>query len=314
MAHKIPIGISSCLLGNEVRYDGGHKHHSYITGTLGNYFDFVPFCPEVGAGLGVPREPIRLVSKGNQTRAVGVRDPQLDATDNLRAFAADNANAIAGLCGFILKRASPSCGMERVKVYDDKGMPSTTDSGIFAAALIKSFPRLPVEEEGRLGDARLRENFIERVFFYWRWARMTADLSVAGLTEFHAGHKLNFMSHQQNNARELGRIAASAKRENLVQVADAYLALAMQTLKRIATPKNHVNVLHHAMGYLKTQLDGDDKQELLETIEAYRQDQVPLIVPITLLKHHFRRQPHPYIENSYYFSPYPAELRLRNTV
>ncbi len=311
---KIPVGISSCLLGNEVRYDGGHKHHSYITGTLGEYFEFIPFCPEIGAGLGVPREPIRLVNKDGQVRAVGVRNPDLDATDKLRAFAADQSTAIAGLCGFILKRASPSCGMERVKVYNKKGMPGASGSGVFAEELMSRFPHLPVEEEGRLGDARLRENFIERIFFYQRWLQMVSNISVAALTDFHASYKLNLMSHHQDGARELGRLAARASSDNLEQIANEYLVKAMQTLKTIATKKNHVNVLQHVMGYLKKQLDKDDKQELLETIEAYRQGQVPLIVPVTLLKHHFRREPDPWINQSYYFSPYPAELKLRNSV
>ncbi|WIO75117.1 DUF523 and DUF1722 domain-containing protein [Porticoccaceae bacterium LTM1] len=315
MQQKITVGISSCLLGNHVRHDGGHKHHSFITGTLGEYFDFVPFCPEVGAGLGTPRPPIRLVGDEQVVRVVGSKDPNLDVTDDLVGFCESKMPEIAHLGGFILKKDSPSCGMERVKIYSEKGHPAHKGSGVFAKMILENYPNLPVEEEGRLGDARLRENFIERIFIYQRWRElMESGLSVSGLMDFHARHKLNFMSRHQDKVRELGRITASANSDNLEQAASEYFDLAMKTLKKLATVKNHVNVLHHAMGYLKRELDGDDKQEMLETIESYRLMQVPLIVPITLIKHHFRRSPHPYIENSWYFSPYPDELKLRNGV
>lgn len=315
MRQKITVGISSCLLGNHVRHDGGHKHHSFITGTLGEYFEFVPFCPEVGAGLGTPRPPIRLVGDEQAVRIVGSKDPDLDVTDDLVGFCESKMPEIAPLGGFILKKDSPSCGMERVKIYNDKGHPAHNGSGVFAKMILENYPNLPVEEEGRLGDARLRENFIERIFIYQRWREMMeSGLTVSGLMDFHARHKLNFMSRHQDKVRELGRLAASANSDNLNQVASDYFDLAMKTLKNLATVKNHVNVLLHAMGYLKRELDGDDKQEMLETIESYRLMQVPLIVPITLIRHHFRRSPHPYIENSWYFSPYPGELKLRNSV
>lgn len=312
-SEKIPVGISSCLLGNEVRHNGGHKRDSYINGTLSRFFDLEPFCPEVGIGMGVPRPAIRLIASDGEARAVGVKDPAMDVTDQLKAYTDEQGDAIAPLRGFILKKGSPSCGMERVKLYNDKGMPENRGVGIFARGLMARFPLLPVEEEGRLGDPRLRENFIQRVFIYHRWRNLVAEgLTVAALTDFHARIKLTLMSHDQQAARELGRIAAGANPDNLDDVAGDYIALAMTTLKKVATRKNHVNVLQHIQGYLKRNLDGDDKAELGETIEAYYRGEVPLIVPITLLRHFFRKSPDPYIERSWYMAPYPGELRLRN--
>jgi uncharacterized protein YbgA (DUF1722 family)/uncharacterized protein YbbK (DUF523 family) len=312
-SEKIPVGISSCLLGNEVRHNGGHKRDSYINGTLSRFFDLEPFCPEVGIGMGVPRPAIRLIASDGEARAVGVKDPAMDVTDQLKAYTDEQGDAIAPLRGFILKKGSPSCGMERVKLYNDKGMPENRGVGIFARGLMARFPLLPVEEEGRLGEPRLRENFIQRVFIYHRWRNLMAEgLTVAALTDFHARIKLTLMSHDQQAARELGRIAAGANPDNLDDIAGDYIALAMTTLKKVATRKNHVNVLQHIQGYLKRNLDGDDKAELGETIEAYYRGEVPLIVPITLLRHFFRKSPDPYIERSWYMAPYPGELRLRN--
>lgn len=310
---KIPVGISSCLLGNEVRHNGGHKRDAYITGTLSEYFDFRAFCPEVGIGLGVPRPTIRLVDHGRGIRVVGVKDDTLDVTEKLEDYTALQVPEIGELCGFIFKRASPSCGMERVKVYNEKGMPDHSGQGVFARGVKEHFPQLPTEEEGRLGDARLRENFIQRVFIYHYWKQQVEPiLSVARLTEFHAELKLTLMSHSQEQARALGRIAATARTENLADVADNYFSRAMDTLSIIATRKNHVNVLQHVQGYLKKELKADDKAELVETIAAYAAGDLPLIVPITLLKHFFRKAPDTYIENSWYMSPYPAQLKLRN--
>lgn len=312
---KIPIGISSCLLGNEVRHNAGHKRDSYITGTLAEYFEFTAFCPEVGIGLGVPRPTIRLIDHGQGVRVVGVKDSSLDVTDALNHYTANQTAEIAPLCGFIFKKGSPSCGMARVKVYSAKGMPDTNGQGLFARGVMERFPDLPTEEEGRLGDARLRENFLQRVFIYHFWKHQVEPvLSVAKLTECHARLKLTLMSHNQNQARDLGRLAATASADNLAEVAQAYFSAAMKTLTIVATPKNHVNVLQHIQGYLKRELDRDDKAELVEAIRSYASGEVPLIVPITLLKHYFRKSPDAYIANSWYMAPYPAELKLRNLV
>lgn len=311
----IPIGISACLMGEPVRHNGSHKRDSYINGTLAQYFTFHSFCPEVGIGLGTPRPAIRLIASDIGVRAVGSRDSSLDVTEELVSYSHSTFEQISQFSGYILKRASPSCGMERVKVYNQKNMPDPVGSGIFAAEIMKRFPLLPIEEEGRLGDPNLRENFIQRVFVYHRWCTEYYDsLTVQKLTEFHARHKLIIMSHDQNQSRELGKMAALVNKENLQSVADEYISLAMKTLKKVATRKNHVNVLQHIQGYLKKQLDADDKKELVDVIQRYHQGDVPLIVPLTLFLHHFRKSPNEYIEQSWYINPYPAELKLRNMV
>ncbi len=310
----IPVGISSCLLGERVRYDGGHKGHSYITGTLSEYFTFQPFCPELAIGLGVPRKPIRLQRQPEgQIRCVQVDDYSADYTDALQRCADDQVHWQQALCGYILKKDSPSCGMERVKVWDDV-MPSREGVGFFASQLMKNFPYLPIEEEGRLGDAVLRENFIQRVFAMRRWHEMAESLTVPALIEFHARHKLILMSREQSAYRDLGRLVAATNKDNLAENSRQYLHDFMALMKIRATRKNHVNVLQHVQGYLKKFLDGDDKQELLQTIEKYRLGQLPLIVPITLLNHHFRRHPNEYIADSYYMKPYPEELCLQNVI
>ncbi len=314
---KIPVGISSCLLGENVRFDGGHKQHSYVQQTLGRYFEFRPFCPEVAIGLGIPRKPIRLVRKqgSDDIRCVSTVDADRDFTDALADSAEQQAHWHKDLCGYILKRASPSCGMERVKVYSDKGMPCNDGTGIYAATMMKNFPELPVEEEGRLGDSRLRENFIQRVYVMWRWKiLLRSGVTVGKLVDFHARHKLILMSHDQQDYRALGKQVAALRRDNLEEQLPLYLHGLMTALRKIATVGNHVNVLQHIQGYLKQDLDREDKQELVQCIDDYRKGVVPLIVPITLLNHHFRRNPDEYIERSWYMKPYPSELSLSNEI
>ena len=310
---QITIGISSCLLGDEVRYDGGHKRHSYIEKTLGQYFEFVGFCPEMAIGLGVPREPIRLVRRDDQIRCVGIKDPALDVTDKLRDCADEQKGWQAGICGYIFKKDSPSCGMERVRVYVND-TPNKNGSGLFAQRVMENFPFLPVEEEGRLGDPLLRENFIQRVYVLYRWRQLVAEgLSVHRLAQFHARHKLIIMSHNQNAVRELGKLIADSEMD-IKRLSATYLDGLMTWLKVLATRGNHVNVLQHIQGYLKRNLDAADKAELAEVIEKYRLGELPLIVPVTLLKHHFRKSPDEYIDQSYYMNPYPAELCLLNHI
>lgn len=309
---KIPIGISSCLLGEPVRYDGGHKSNDYIRGTLGNYFEFVPFCPEVESGLGVPRPPVRLKQTEHGVRCVGVNDDDLDVTERLNTCAERQLPRLQGLCGYILKKDSPSCGMERVKIYRNE-YADRSGTGLFARFIKDHFPLLPLEEEGRLGDPLLRENFIQRVYVLHRWQQLCREpVTPDRLTRFHSRHKLILMSHDQNDARALGKLAAGADRNNMDRLIEQYAETLMQTLKKIATRGNHTNVLQHIQGYLKRSLDADDKIELSETIARYRRGQLPLIVPITLLKHHFRKQPDPFISQSLYLSPYPEELAIQN--
>ncbi|MFZ5655286.1 MAG: YbgA family protein [Pseudomonadota bacterium] len=309
-ADRIPIGVSSCLLGEPVRHDGGHKRNDYILETLGRYFDLQPFCPEVAAGLGVPRPPVRLVQTAAGVRARGVHDPELDVTERLRDAAAARRGWHAGLCGYLLKKDSPSCGMAGVRRYaEGRDQPTGDGVGLYAERLMADFPLLPVEEEERLMDPGLRESFVRRVHVLWRWRQATAGgLSARVLTGFHARYKLILMSHDQDRARELGRLAAAGG--DLAASAAAYIRCVMETLKKPATRGNHANVLQHIQGHLKRELDADDRAELVEVIEAYRLGRVPLIVPITLLRHHFRRAPDPFIANSWYLDPYPGELAL----
>lgn len=245
-AYKIPVGISSCLLGERVRFDAGHKKNGYITGVLADYFEFVPFCPEMAVGLGAPRETLRLVACDNEIRAVGNKTPTLDVSQALTDAAARRRTIHAGLCGYILKKDSPSCGMERVKVYKDEGdIPERNGSGLFAARLMQDFPYLPIEEEGRLEDARLRENFIQRVFVLARWQALNVEpLTIAKLQNFHARHKRIFMNHEQNAARELGAMLADALDE-LPSLATTYRDAMMTLLKHPASCENHVNILQH---------------------------------------------------------------------
>jgi len=314
-ADKIRVGISSCLLGLEVRFDKGHKRDSYINGTLGDYFEFVPVCPEMAIGLGTPREPIRLVGDANRPRAVGVKTAGLDVTEALEAYGLQMSRELQGISGYILKRASPSCGMERVKLYSPNGMPGGHTSGVYARVFMQAQPLLPVEEEGRLSDPILRENYLQRVFVYHRWQVLEAQgMTPARLVDFHTRHKLILMAHSQAAYQFLGQMVARAGSEPIQALSQAYVAELMETLKRRASRKRHANVLEHLMGYLKRALATEDKAEMLETIEAYRLGQVPLVVPITLLKHHFRRHPVPYVQDQYYLDPHPKELMLRNVL
>ena len=311
---KIKIGVSSCLLGDEVRFDSGHKRNAYINNVLANYFDFNKFCPEVAIGLGIPREPVRLVLFDQNIHCVGTKNADLDVTEDLYNIAEEQKHWQQQLCGYILKKDSPSCGMERVRLY--KGdVPDRSGVGLYAHRLMQNFPDLPVEEEGRLEDAHLRENFIQRVYVYWRWKKLMAgEVSFKTLSEFHARHKYIFLSHDQSLARSLGAWLAENHKTDISEVAPEYLAKMMALLKKIASRRNHVNTLQHIQGYLKKDLGAKDKKELSDNINQYRKGLLPLIVPITLLRHHFMHHPNDYITNSYYMQPHPAELMLLNTL
>ena len=311
----IRIGVSSCLLGQEVRYDGGHKRNTYLTQALSPYFEFVTYCPEVAVGMGVPRAPIRLVEHTGGIHAVGISDAQLDMTAALQTYATQVAEQAGDLTGYIFKKDSPSCGMQRVKVFDYNDVPQRRGRGIYADILMQKLPLLPCEEEGRLMDPRLRENFIERVFIYYRWQQLLKQgLTPAALVEFHARHKFNLLAHDEISYRRLGRLVAEVGNSNITGIASNYIEVVMQALQKLASRKTHTNVLMHVMGFLKKQIDAEDKKELLESIDAYRQGLLPLIVPLTLLKHHLRKNPQPYIEQQYYMNPYPEELMLRNSL
>lgn len=314
-AARIRIGISSCLLGAKVRYDGNHKLDTYITQTLGRFFDYVPVCPELAIGMGVPRPPIRLVGDPSAPRAVGVDDPALDVTARLAAYGTGMGHDLQEISGYILKSKSPSCGMERVKIYGAHGGHAKQGRGIYAAAFTAAQPLLPIEEDGRLGDPVLRENFIERVFAYHRWQELIRiGVNPRRLVEFHTRHKFALMAHSTEAYGDLGRLVARAGKGRVSLLAEQYVRLFLDTLKLRATRSRHANVMMHIMGFLKRELDGGDKDELLEVIHAYRRGQLPLVVPITLLKHHFRRHPDPYVLQQTYLNPHPQELMLRNSI
>ncbi len=310
------IGISSCLLGEEVRFDGGHKRDGFLTDTLGAHVEFVRVCPEVELGLGVPRETLRLVRVGDDTRMITTRT-NIDHTDAMRAWARQRVEALAPLelCGYVLKKDSPSCGMERVKVYGNDAAPTRDGVGLFADILKKRFPALPIEEEGRLTDPVLRENFIERVFAYQRLRDLFQSRWTHGaLVAFHTRHKLSLLAHSTQAYQALGRLVAEGGTRPRAELRREYEDRFMATLAKPATRARHTNVLMHMAGHLKKKLDAASKQELIACIEDYRTGLVPLIVPLTLLRHHARAAAVDYLLGQVYLEPHPRELMLRNHV
>ncbi len=313
---KIKLGVSTCLLGENVRYDGGHKLDRFLRDTLGQYVEYVPVCPEVECGLPVPRESMHLEGNPESPRLVTSRTKQ-DMTERMVQWARKRVLELEkeDLCGFIFKSDSPSSGMERVRVYDNKGMPSKKGVGMFARIFMEHFPLLPVEEEGRLHDPKLRENFIERIFTLKRWREVLAKKEGRGnLVEFHTQHKLLILSHSPKHYHMLGKLVARAKEFPIRELFQQYQVVLMEALKLKTTPKKNANVLMHMMGYFKEQLSPDEKQELLEVIENYRQEYIPLIVPITLIQHYVRKYDQPYLKQQVYLHPHPLELQLRNHV
>jgi uncharacterized protein YbgA (DUF1722 family)/uncharacterized protein YbbK (DUF523 family) len=312
---QVCIGVSACLLGARVRFDGGHKRNRFIIEELGAHFEFVPFCPEVAIGMGTPRPSIRLVGDALAPRAIGSKDESLDVTDALRKHSANTARRLDGLCGFVFKKDSPSCGMERVKVYSDTAMPQRDGSGIFARAVQEANPLLPVEDEGRLNDPGLRENFVSRVLVYARWQALRQRwISKKGLIDFHTRHKLLLLAHSPAACRELGGMLARLDNTPLDALAERYIARVMQVLKTQASRKRHVNVLQHLLGYLRRHVDDVNRADLVDVIDDYRRGLVPLVVPVTLLQHHFRRNPNRYISRQVYMNPHPRALMLRNVL
>ena len=312
----IKVGISACLLGAPVRFNGGHKQSLLCKDVLSQYFEYVSVCPEQAIGLGTPREPIRLVGDTDNPRAVGTVNPSLDVTEALTAYGQRIAAELNDLCGYILMQNSPSCGMERVKVYQDNG--HTTErggSGLFAAALMRAQPNLPVEEDGRLNDPVLRENFITRVFAYAEWQQLLdSGLSLKKLYEFHARYKYQLMANSPTDCTALGRLLASQHQLPLDSLATQYFSLFMSALKKTANRGSHTNVLQHISGYIKHSLSADEKHELQAIISQYRAGIVPLVVPLTLIKHHFKRHPDRYIAEQVYLQPHPENLSLRNAL
>jgi uncharacterized protein YbgA (DUF1722 family)/uncharacterized protein YbbK (DUF523 family) len=312
---EIRLGVSSCLLGNAVRYDGGHEKDAFVTGALSRFVTFVPACPEVEVGMGTPRETVRLVRLGGGVRMIGHRSGT-DHTDAMRRWAEGRVRQLEAedLCGWVLKKDSPSCGMEQVKVHS-KGAGTRNGRGLFAQALMERMPILPVEEEGRLDDPRLRENFIERVFAYWRLKDLlAARWTVGDLVRFHTAEKLLLLAHDPAAYRALGRLVAAAKAQPRAEVARGYGEGTMRALAKLATPGKHANVLQHMAGHLEDLIAAEEKRELHEAIGDFRRGLVPLVVPLTLLRHHVRRHRVSYLQGQTYLEPDPRELMLRNHV
>jgi len=313
---RIRLGISACLLGDPVRFDGGHKRDPFLVETLGRFVEWVPVCPEVECGLDAPRESMRLVRADGQLRLV-TNKTATDHTTRMLSYARRRAAELADndLCGFVFKKDSPSCGVHRVKVYEAGGVPARSGRGLFADAMIARFPLLPVEEEGRLNDPRLRENFVERIFAYRQLMALFAGRwSIGDVVRFHTAHKLTLVAHKPVAYQQLGRLVASGKAMPRREFQDRYASEFMTALSALATPRRQANVLQHMLGYFKQTLDRDDRAELLSLIADHAAGRVPLVVPLTLFAHHIRRCGVTYLAEQVYLRPHPVELMLRNHV
>lgn len=312
--NKIRIGISACLLGQKVRYDGQHKHDHFITDTLGVYFDYVPVCPEVECGLGIPRESMHLEGDLEDPRLLTTRT-RVDHTERMQRWARTRVMQLEkeGLCGFIFKSKSPSSGMMNVKVFNAAGGIIGRAPGLFAKAFLQRFPSLPCEDEGRLNDPDLRENFIERVFTLSRFRQdVSSKPSLKALMDFHARNKFLIQAHNEKVMREMGREVSQSKARNAAYVAAVYEQKLMAALGAPATPRKHANILQHMAGFLKKHIDQEDRREIENVIGLYRNNYLPLIVPVTLIGHWVRKHHIEYLMDQYYLNPHPIELKLRN--
>ena len=311
----VRVGISRCLLGEPVRYDGGHKRNQFLVDVLGQHVEWVPVCPEVEAGFGTPRESMRLVDDAAEPRLMAVRSHH-DHTDRMRRYAKQRLRDLQSLnlSGYVFKKDSPSCGTQRVRVYARDGHLLGTGKGLFADAFQQMFPLTPIEEEGRLRDHGLRENFIERVFGYYRWQGLTTHLTRGRLVAFHTAHKYLLLAHSQRHYRELGRLVADVKQYSARELARTYGHLFMEALAIKTTIRKHVNVLQHLAGHFKDALSSAVRDELHAVIGDYQNGFVPLSVPVTLIRHYVRVLDIPYLKDQVYLAPHPKELMLRNHV
>jgi uncharacterized protein YbgA (DUF1722 family)/uncharacterized protein YbbK (DUF523 family) len=317
MAEPIRIGISACLLGEAVRWDGGHKRDAFLVEIFGPHVEWVAVCPEVELGLGTPRETMHLVAADGAPRLMTTKTG-IDHSEAMRAWSARRLDDLSRreLSGYVLKKDSPSCGMERVRVHRPaRGVPARDGRGLFAAALLDRFPLLPVEEEGRLSDPKLRESFIERVFAYRRLRSLfQGRWTLGALVRFHTAHKLQLLAHSPPAYRELGTLVAEGKRRERSELRALYERGFMRALGVAATRGRHANVLQHMLGYFKEAVDTGSRAELAALIDDYRAGLVPLIVPIALIRHHVRRLGVEYLDGQVYLEPHPNELMLRNHV
>ncbi len=313
---KIPLGVSQCLLGENVRFDGGHKHNHYLTDVLSKYIEFRPVCPEVAIGLGVPRKPIRLVVMGDETRVRGIENPDLDVTDALVKQAELAVQKMPDICGYVFMQKSPSCGAFGVKRYQING--SSMDSkgrGGYAERFMELMPLLPVEEAGRLNDAGLRANFLTRVFAYHDFKTHVAVAPTAKkLIDFYSRYKYQVMAHHVQSYFSIGRYLSNLAGCDINTSSDEFFRLFMEALAHHATRKGNTNTIMHLRGYLKKYLDTQDKHELSQLIDSYKAGLVPLMVPLTLLKHHLLKLDNPYLKSQTFWAPYPERLGLHNHI
>jgi uncharacterized protein YbgA (DUF1722 family)/uncharacterized protein YbbK (DUF523 family) len=313
-AAAIPVGISSCLLGESVRFDGGHRRTAYCTDELAHWFAFEPTCPEMAIGLGTPRESIHLRRRADgEVRLVGTKSAR-DHTDAMLQFAAEKVPALAHLCGYVVAKRSPSCSIERIRIHAANGMPEAGNdsAGLYMQQFMRVNPLVPVEEDGRLNDPSLRENFVSRVFVLWRWRQLrAAGVTAARLIEFHSAHKYLLMAHSVASYRRLGVQLADLSGVDINTLADEYIHLLMPALARPVSRKGHANVLQHIAGYFREKLPANHRARLHDVIDEYRRGLVPLAAPLTLLRHFLADFPDDYLARQVYLAPYPEQLRLR---
>lgn len=315
-AIKIKIGVSSCLVGVKVRFDGNHRQDRYLTDVLDPYVDWVRVCPEVEVGMGVPRESVHLSGSPDAPRMLGNQTGK-DWTEPMNRFVQKRVRELAAenLCGFILKRASPSCGIEGVPIRSEKKIPIGKGPGLFAQALMREHPLLPVEDEGRLNDAKIRDNFITRIFAYHRLKNLVEQGFHRGeLVKFHTAHKYLLLAHSPKHYKQLGQVVANPEKYAKKELEAAYSEIFMEALTARATQKKHVNVLQHMHGFFKADVDSEDRQDVYRAIKDYEKGYVPLIVPMTLIQHFVRKYHVEYLRDQVYLNPHPKELMLRNHV
>ncbi|MCC5851331.1 MAG: DUF523 and DUF1722 domain-containing protein [Alkalimonas sp.] len=311
---QLAIGISACLLGQKVRYDGGHKASEFCLSQLQPYVRYQAVCPENAIGLGTPRPAIRLMKKTQgDIHLVQVNDASIDHTDAMHQFTEQALPAMSALAGFIVCAKSPSCGMERVRLFNEQGHQlGKAGVGLFTRQLMQRYPWLPVEEDGRLHDPMLRENFITRIFACHDYQQLCRDgFSVGALVAFHSRYKFLVMAHSPSAYRELGRLVAQAKLFEPEELKQRYLQDLMHALKQACSRKTHANVLQHLQGFFKKHLSSKERQELSSLIDRFRLGHLPLMAPITLLQHHLSRFEHPYLAAQTYLQPFPEALGLR---
>lgn len=312
--NKPKLAVSRCLLGEKVRFDGGHKKFGFLISTLSNYFELVPFCPEVEIGLPIPRDSLRIVESDGEEKLINNKTGE-DSTSKMLEYAEKKSVELVNqdIVGVIFTAKSPSCGLFRVKTYGEDRQPRKLSSGIFAKTFHKNFPLVPAEEDGRLNDSSLKENFIERIFARHDWLTNYEE-SAKFLYYFQTKYKYTLMAHSPQKQKDLGKLIADVTKDNIKEVIKEYENLFMEAMGEIATTKKHTNVLHHIMGYFKNDITSDEKQELVELIENYHNGLLPLIVPVTLLNHFVRKYKESYLEGQHYLNYHPMELMLRTNV